>query len=66
MSKQSKYERVRRWILAGRSLTSIQALRRFGVYRLAVVIRRMRLDKHNVVTEMVTTKSSTYAKYYLA
>lgn len=62
----TKYEKAERHLLSGKPLSALQALNRYGIFRLAVVVNRARKKGHKVVTEMVTTKSSTYARYQLA
>lgn len=52
MSKQSKYESCRKHLLRGWKLTPLQALNKFGVFRLAVVVNRMRKERIKIDTDL--------------
>lgn len=52
----------------GHSLTAIEALERFGCFRLAARISDARLlleEGESIVTEMVSSNGKTYARYGL-
>lgn len=60
--------RVKVALLKGEKLSHMDALKRFGTFRLSEYIRRLR-DNHrmNIITEMVFDKKSkkSYGVYYL-
>jgi Helix-turn-helix domain len=51
--------------LQKKSITGIQALELYGVYRLSSVINRFRKAGHKIETIMVNKAEETYAKYKL-
>jgi len=51
--------------LQKKSITGLQALDLYGVYRLSSVINRFRKKGHNIKTEMINKAEETYAKYTL-
>lgn len=63
---ETQRQRIRRYLLDGNSITPIDALRKFGAFRLADHIfqlkKRYGMD---VVTEMIYDDGKRYAKYYL-
>lgn len=63
----SAHNQVRAWIKSGRTITQQQAIAKFGNYRLAVIIDRLRNDeKIDIVTLMMPNKrEGTHAKYKL-
>jgi hypothetical protein len=48
---------------SGRTLTAIQALTKFGCFRLAARIADLRKDGVNIVTDIVTQKGKSFACY---
>jgi hypothetical protein len=48
---------------SGRTLTAIQALTKFGCFRLAARIADLRKDGVNIVTNIVTQKGKSFACY---
>lgn len=55
---------------AGKSITPIEALVQFGIYRLSARIKDLRDDGHEIVTDMVTSvnargEKKRYARYYM-
>jgi len=62
----SKYQLLRRHILAGNTVTGKQAFLKFGLYRLSSAIHKMRAEGHPIRTIPVTEKGETFAKYKLA
>lgn len=53
------------WLQKGKGLTQLQALNRFGCFRLAVVIHRLRGDGFNIQTESVNIGGKVFARYWL-
>ncbi len=46
------------YLKAGKSLTAIEALNRFGCFRLAARIQNLKDDGNNIMTQFVTLKKS--------
>ena len=67
MSKNNtQRERIEEYMLSGNSITQIEALEKFGCFRLASVIHRIR-KKRFVYTTMITNKyGNQFAKYYVS
>ena len=65
MKRRTQAQRIIDWLAAGKPLTPITALNRFGVFRLAARVNQLRGDGHNIVTSRVTRNGSTYAEYRL-
>lgn len=65
MPKQYIKTLLRNYLLQGKTITSLQALRRWGTIRLPVYVQRLRNEGYKVKTEMVKEKGKTFAKYYL-
>lgn len=64
---KSKYQQAEDYLKSGKSLTPLQALNKFSIFRLAVVVRRMRQKRINIITEIVHKKDGTqYGKYILS
>ena len=65
----NKHQEIREHLLDGRSITGLEALELYGVYRLSVVINRLR-NKENldIKTTMLNSDDGKciFAKYYLA
>jgi hypothetical protein len=53
------------WLLSGRSLTAVEALNRFGCFRLAARIENLRADGHAIQTQMVSVNDAKIACYSL-
>lgn len=49
----SKCDRIRSWLKAGRAITPVEALNRFGVMRLAARVHELRQRGMPIVTERV-------------
>lgn len=62
----SKSDRIRSWLKTGRAITSVEALNRFGVLRLAARIHELRRQGHPIVTERVQRNGATVARYRMA
>lgn len=57
--------RLKVHLLKGKTITALQALKRYGTIRLAVYINRLRNDGHKIHCEMITEKGKTFGKYSL-
>lgn len=64
---ESQRKAIQNWLLAGKTITPIEALNMFGAFRLSAVIYVLKNDYDmNIVTEMVyEDDGKRYAKYYL-
>lgn len=57
---------VRAWLLKGRSITPLEALNRFGIFRLAAVVHELRDEGLPIVTEKLqVSPRKRVANYYL-
>lgn len=69
MKKQSKKSQVLAYLKRNkRGITGIEALQKFGLYRLSDAIFRLRNEGYNIVTDMVQPDDpdeAPYARYYL-
>jgi len=61
--KASHKEKIEKYLSSGRSLTAIEALTKFGCFRLAARISDLRKDGINIATDTVTQKGKTFARY---
>ena len=61
--KPTQYALVRKHLMSGKTLTPIQALEKFGCYRLAAVINKLRKDGYQINTELMKGQEHSYAKY---
>jgi hypothetical protein len=61
----SQIDDVRAYLMKGRALTPIQALAKFGCFRLAAIIFNLRADGFTIETEMVHVGKKKWASYTL-
>ena len=65
MRKKTQTKIIEEYLLAGNSITPMEALERFGCFRLAAIIWKIRQKRH-VYTTMITNKwGNSFAKYSL-
>jgi hypothetical protein len=68
MTTQSKHNEIKNHLLRGETITGLQAIELYGVYRLSSVINRIRnRDGLEVDTTMVTASDgkTIFAKYWI-
>lgn len=68
MTTKSKHNEIRNHLLRGETITGLQAIELYGVYRLSSVINRIRnRDGLEVETTMVTATDgkTIFAKYWI-
>lgn len=68
MTTTSKHNEIRNHLLRGESITGLQAIELYGVYRLSSVINRIRnRDGLEVETTMITSTDgkTIFAKYWI-
>ena len=57
---------VRAWLLKGLSITPLEALNMFGIFRLAAVVHELRDEGMDIITEKFqVSPKKRVAKYYL-
>ena len=61
----SQIDDVHAHLLRGKPITPIQALAKFGCFRLAAIIFNIRAEGYTVETEMVHRKGKKWASYTL-
>lgn len=64
--KDSSTQRLRRWILSGKSITPLQALDKFGCLRLGARIMDLRNEGYDIVTKIVHKNGKRFARYKLS
>lgn len=58
-------QQIKSYLGKGKSITPIQALNKFGCFRLAARISDLRNDGLNIATKIVTKDGKTFASYKL-
>ena len=58
-------QQIKSYLEKGKSITPIQALNKFGCFRLAARISDLRNDGLNIATKIVTKDGKTFASYKL-
>lgn len=58
-------QQIKSYLEKGKSITPIQALNKFGCFRLAARISDLRNDGLNIATKIVTKDGKTFASYRL-
>jgi len=66
MKKKSANQRLKDWVLAGKSITPLQALNKFGILRHSARILDMRNEGVDITTTIVKRNGKQFAKYQLA
>lgn len=61
----SKKEKVKQYLLSGNSITGVEALRLFGLYRLSDAIFKLRNEGMKINTEDVKENGVIFARYSL-
>lgn len=62
---KSQEQKILSWLKQGRRLTPIQALNKFGCFRLSARIKNLRNEGHNIITEVVQNGRTRFARYRL-
>lgn len=58
-------QQIKSFLEKGKALTPIQALNKFGCFRLAARISDLRNEGLNIATKIVTKEGKSYASYRL-
>ena len=61
----SKKERLRKHLKAKGSITPLESLSRFGLYRLGARILELRAEGMDIETHIINVKGSKFARYVL-
>lgn len=59
----SQNEKIKNYLLSGKSLTPIQALNKFGCFRLASRVNDLRNEGLNISTNIVYKNKKKFAEY---
>ena len=59
-------QRILIYLKTGKSLTPLDALKKFGCFRLAARISDLRSQGHTIWTNYITENNKTYAAYKLS
>jgi len=62
---KTQKEQIKKYLLSRKTITPIQALNKFGCFRLAAVIYKLKNDGLKIVTEMEYNKNKQFARYRL-
>jgi len=63
--RKSQTEKILHWLRKGHKLTAMQALRKFGCFRLSGRIKDLRNQDWGITTRMVTRNGKRIAEYSL-
>ncbi len=63
--KISQKNRILNYLLAGNTITSLEALRLFGSFRLATRIWELKQEGWNISTTMINVNNANIAQYKL-
>lgn len=68
MDRKSQNQKIGEWLLAGKTINPLQALEKFGCFRLGARIHDLKAGGMQIVTERVTDKKSGkfWAEYKIA
>lgn len=58
-------QQIAKYLSKGKSITPIDALKKFGCFRLAARIADLRNEGVNIATKIVTKEGKSYASYRL-
>ena len=58
-------QEILKHLLSGRSITPLEALADYGVFRLAARCYDLRSQGHDIKTVIIDNKGKKFAKYYL-
>jgi hypothetical protein len=62
---KTQKEQIKKYLLSRKTITPIQALNKFGCFRLAAVIYKLKNEGLKIVTEMEYNKNKQFAIYRL-
>jgi hypothetical protein len=62
---KTQKEQIKKYLLSRKTITPIQALNKFGCFRLAAVIYKLKDEGLKIVTEIEHNGKKQFAKYRL-
>ena len=62
---KTQHEKVLYDLLEGRTITPLDALNKYGCFRLAAVIFDLKAEGHDIATKMVSNGKKRFAEYKL-
>lgn len=65
MDRKSQNEEILAWLQMGKTISPLEALERFGCFRLGGRIFELKAAGHKIVTDMVTKNGKRFAEYRL-
>jgi hypothetical protein len=65
-SKESQVKKILAWLMSGRDLTSLDALRLFGCFRLAARIKDLEKSGHVISRQMVYVGDKKVMNYWMS
>ena len=65
MPKKSQKENILEYLQIGNKITPLEALYKFGSFRLSAVIFELRQEGYNIITHNKTVDEKTFAEYEL-
>ena len=60
---KTQNEQIKAYLSKGKSITPLDALNKFGCFRLSARIKNLRDEGLKIITEYVTIKGKTFASY---
>ena len=66
MANKTQTEKILAYLSKGKGITPIDALNKFGCFRLAARISDLRRDGHTIFTDTVTQNGKSFASYKLS
>ena len=64
--EKTQRQQILEYLQRGNRLTPIEALNKFGCFRLAAVIHRLKQDDHDIKAATVTWDGKQFAQYYIS
>ena len=65
MKKLTQKERIKRWLISGKTISSFQAFNKFGITRLAARCFELRQLGFNIKTKRIHKKGTHYDIYFI-
>lgn len=65
MRKQTQKDAILGYLMAGNTITPLEALDKFGCFRLADIIFKLKKDGYNIETARIKDGDKWYARYKL-
>lgn len=62
---KTQNEQIKAYLIKGKAITPMDALNKFGCFRLSARIKNLRDEGLNIATKYVTKEGKTFASYKL-